>query len=221
VTLPRGGLDLVRDIPPRPLRLLAPVAQLVTRDDINPALADALLDAARRVHSNGTIFDRPGTFPSREFLELPLNAEAERYFRSGPSLARRYLPFWAASIVERALILVLPLLTLAIPLIKFAPAIYDWQVSGRILKWYRHLRAIELEARENLTPERRHVLIMRLDAIEHQVADTTVPSGYAQRLYDLRGHIELTRRCLDQARPRAPVAAEPAASPIVNATATG
>ncbi|MGE5540612.1 MAG: TAXI family TRAP transporter solute-binding subunit [Gemmatimonas sp.] len=217
VVLPRGGLDLARDIPSRPITLLAPVTQLVARDDINPALADAVLDAARRVHRTGSVFDRPETFPSRDFAELPLNAEAERYFRSGPSLARRYLPFWAASVVERALILVLPLITLAIPLIKFAPSIYRWQVSRRILKWYRHLRDIEIEARSELTHERRAVLIDRLDAIARQVADTVVPSGYSQSLYDLREHIEFVRRCVNDGSGHAVGAAEP----VVKAAATG
>jgi hypothetical protein len=212
VMLPRGGVDIARDIPSRSVRLLAPVTQLVARDDINPALADAILDAARRVHRAGTLFDQPDTFPSREFLELPINAEADRYFRSGPSLARRFLPFWAASIVERALILVLPLIGLAIPVIKFAPAIYNWQISRRILKWYRHLKAIEIEAREPLTPERRHVLMTRLGAIEHQIEDVNVPSSYAQSLYDLRGHVELVRRYLEGRAAAPPIVPEPVAN---------
>lgn len=197
VTLPRGGIDLGRDIPSSPMTLVAPAAQLVVRSSINPALVDALLEAAQKIHRQGTLFERQGEFPSRNFLELPINAEAEHYFRSGPSLARRYLPFWAASVVERALILLLPLLTLAIPLMKFAPGIYDWQVSRRIVKWYRRLRALESEAeKEDLTPDRRAAVVAELDSIQGQVAHLHVPNAYAQRLYDLRGHIDLVRKLI-------------------------
>jgi len=197
ITLPRGGIDLGRDIPASAMTLVAPAAQLAVRDTINPALVDALLEAAHKIHRQGSLFERQGEFPSRNFLELPLNAEAEQYFRSGPSLARRYLPFWAASVVERALILLLPLLTLAIPLIKFAPGIYNWQVSGRIIKWYRRLRAVESEAeKEDLSPERRAALIAELDSIQVQVSHVHVPNAYAQSLYDLRGHIDLVRKLI-------------------------
>jgi uncharacterized protein len=210
VTLPRGGIDLARDIPARPMMLVAPAAQLVARDGINPALVDALLEAAQTIHRAGGLFERAGEFPSRDRLELPLNAEAERYFRSGPSIARRYLPFWAASVVERAFILLLPLLTLAIPLIKFAPAIYNWQVSRRIVKWYRRLRLIEMETDgDDVSPRRRQTLVAELDSIQSQVGAISVPSGYAQNLYELRLHIDLVRRLIEvpqRAAPSKPVA---------------
>jgi TRAP transporter TAXI family solute receptor len=200
VTLPRGGVDLGRDIPSRPVALIAPAAQLVTVDTIDPALVDALLEAADKVHRQGALFEKPGEFPSRNFLELPLNVEAEHYFRSGPSIARRYLPFWAASLVERMFILLLPLLGLAIPLMKFAPGIYNWQVSRRIVRWYRNLRRIEGEAeKEAFSPERRNALIAELDKIQMQVSHIHVPNAYAQNLYDLRGHIDLVRKLITPA----------------------
>ena len=157
----------------------------------SPALVDAILEVAQRIHRQ-SLFGPPGLFPSRDLVELPLNVEADRYFRSGPSLARRYLPFWAASLVERALILVLPLIGIAIPLIRFAPSIYNWQVSNRILKWYRHLRRIEDEVRNEVSPEGRDKLVAELDGIQRQVGRTKVPSSYAQRLYELRRSEEHT-----------------------------
>jgi len=214
VTLPRGGIDLARDIPARPMTLVAPAAQLVARSGINPALVDALLEAAQTIHRSGGLFERPGEFPSRDRVELPLNAEAGHYFRSGPSIARRYLPFWAASLVERALILLLPLLTLAIPLIKFAPAIYNWQVSRRIVKWYRRLRLIEIETENDVSPRRRQALVAELDSIQSQVGAIKVPSGYAQNLYELRLHIDFVQRLIE-APPRMP------AKPVAERVTTG
>jgi uncharacterized protein len=81
-------------------------------------------------------------------------------------------------------------------MMKFAPSIYNWQVSGRILKWYRHLRRIEIEVRSDVAPERREELITELDSIQEQVGRIKVPSSYAQSLYELRLHIDLVRRLL-------------------------
>jgi TRAP transporter TAXI family solute receptor len=196
VTLPRGGLNLRNDFPPRPMTLLASAAQLAVRDDINPALVDVLLEAAQRIHRQGELFTRAGTFPSQDMLELPINSQADHFFRSGPSFARRYLPFWAASVVERLLILMLPLLGLAIPMMKFAPSIYNWQVNRRILKWYRHLRRIEDEVHSDVGPERRDELVAEIDSIQQQVGKTKVPSSYSQSLYQLRLHIDLVRKLI-------------------------
>ena len=38
LTLPKGVADLVRDFPPEDIRVLAPTASLVVRDDLHPAL---------------------------------------------------------------------------------------------------------------------------------------------------------------------------------------
>jgi TRAP transporter TAXI family solute receptor len=193
VVVPRGALNLPRDIPKTPITLVAPAAQLVARSGLNPALVDVLLEAAQKTHRRGGLFGHPDEFPSRNLVELPLNAEAERFFRSGPSLARRYLPFWAASLVERMLILVLPLVTLAIPLIKFAPSIYDWRISSRIFRWYKRLQEIEAEVRTQPDPERRAQLVNEVEALQAHVAKIRVPSGYVQKLYDLRCHIDFVR----------------------------
>jgi hypothetical protein len=80
---------------------------------------------------------------------------------------------------------------------KFAPGIYNWQVSRRIVRWYRNLRRIESEAeKDNFSPERRAALLAELDSIQSQVAHVHVPNAYAQSLYHLRGHIDLVRKLI-------------------------
>jgi len=41
---------------------------------------------------------RAGTFPNAQTVEFPLAAEAARFYRSGPPLLQRYLPFWLANL---------------------------------------------------------------------------------------------------------------------------
>jgi hypothetical protein len=48
---------------------------------------------------------------------------------------QKYLPFWIASVVDRGKILLLPALTLLLPLFRVAPPLYRWRIRSRIYRW--------------------------------------------------------------------------------------
>jgi hypothetical protein len=196
VTLPEGALDLSAPIPAERVELLAPAATLVVRDSLHPAVIDLLMAAAVEVHRPGRLFEQPGQFPSQNYVDFPLSDEARRFFRSGPSFLRRHLPFWAAIMVERAVILVLPLVTLLIPLLRVAPAVYRWQVRRRIYRWYRDLRELEQRAVAAVSPAEQALVRDEVRTLEARVRALKVPLGYTQELFHLREHVEFTARLL-------------------------
>ena len=200
VTLPEGVLDLANNIPGQEVTLVSPVATLVAREHLHPALIDLVMRAAQEIHGGQGLFEAAGQFPSAQNVDFPLSAEAERFFKSGPSFLRRVLPFWAATLVERTWILILPVLTLLIPLLRIAPPTYRWQVRRRIYRWYRDLR--ELEAELQAADARRDAVTMksirtRLAALQDEVGQVVVPLSYADNLYHLRLHIEFVRERYD------------------------
>lgn len=198
VRLPRGAVDLAADIPATDVTLLAPAATLVARDDLHPALVTLLLQAAAGVHGAGGVFEAPGAFPSARFVEFPLSPEAARYYRSGPSLLQRYLPFWAADLIDRLKVMLIPLLTLLLPLGKVLPPLYRWRIRSRIYRWYKDLLEIE-EAVHGGDPDLAR-LAARLDGIEAEVQHLSVPLSYADAAYSLRMHIGLVRDSLARVR---------------------
>jgi TRAP-type uncharacterized transport system substrate-binding protein len=130
LTLPRGAIDLVRDIPARDVTLVAPIAALVARESIHPALIDVLLQAATEVHGQPGLFQRAGEFPNPRQVDFPLSPEAARFYSSGRRFLQRYLPFWAATLVDRLVVLLIPVVALLIPLMRIAPALYGWRARG-------------------------------------------------------------------------------------------
>ena len=196
VTLPEAGLDLAADIPPQAVTLLAPAASLVARNSLHPALVDELMEAATEVHGPGQLFGEPGEFPSAKYLDLPLSPDAARYLKSGPPFLKRHLPFWAATLAQRSLILLIPIVTLLIPVLRFAPQIYRWGIRRRIYRWYKDLQAIGEKAQNTVSPEERARILERLDEVEREVGGVSVPAAYADGLYHLKGHIQLLRRLL-------------------------
>jgi len=192
LTLPEGVLDFAANLPPRDVGLLAPAATLVARENLHPALVDLLMQAAQETHRDGGLFEQPGQFPSSSYLDFPLSDEARRFFKSGPPFLQRFLPFWAATLVDRMLVMLLPLLTLLIPLIKVFPPVYRWRIRSRIYRWYAQLQAIDDAARQPNGPDRADTLAA-IDKLEAEVIRVTVPLSYADELYTLRRHIDFVR----------------------------
>jgi len=196
VTLPQGAIDLVRGIPVREVTLLAPVATLVARNETHPALIDLLVQAAAEVHGGAALFQRAGEFPSSKPGDFPLSKEAERYYKSGKPFLQRYLPFWAATLVDRLAVMIIPILALLYPLFKITPFLYTWRVRSRIYRRYGELKFLEKELAKNPAERTQEEWQARLDRIEADVSRLTTPLAFSDQLYTLRGHIALVREAI-------------------------
>jgi uncharacterized protein len=201
VTLPEGVIDLQANIPPQDVALLASTANLIARDDFHPALVSLLLQAATRVHGGGGLFEKPGEFPNARHVDFPLNKDARRFYRHGPPFLQRYLPFWTANLVDRMMIMLVPLLTILVPLVKVMPPTYRWQVRRKIYRWYHELHAIDIQHPDQASAAELAELLQRLDVIEEEVRKVKVPLSYSDELYNLRLHIGMLRNRLRDLRP--------------------
>ena len=195
LVLPRGVVDLATDMPPQDVRMVAATASLVARDDLHPALVQLLVQAARQAHGQAGWFNGSGEFPNPTAAELPLSDEAERFYRSGPPLLQRYLPFWLANFIDRMWIVLLPLLAALLPLSRIVPPLVELRVRSRVFRWYANLRAVE-QALEHAAPDAAELrrLHAELDRLDTQTEHIGVPLSYTNELYDLRAHIHLVRK---------------------------
>jgi hypothetical protein len=201
LVLPAGSLSLQENLPPAESLMLAPAATLVARNDFHPALVDLVLVTTAAIHGRRGLFEAPRQFPSSDHLEFPLMQEAERYHKSGPPLLARFLPFWAATLVDRVKVLVLPLLVL-VPIARLVPHVYRWRIRSKIVKRYRDVVEADQILARRPSPAECTELLARLDAIEEDVRGLKVPLGYADAHYHLRLHVDmLRRRVLEMSRP--------------------
>lgn len=198
LTFPRGVADLVRDFPPDDIKVLAPTANLIVRDDLHPALQTLLLQAASEVHGKSGFFQDAGEFPSYKDQMLPLSPEAARYFKSGPSFLQRYLPFWLAVLVDRLIVMLVPVFVLLIPLLKVAPAIYNWRVRSKVFRIYGELKFLEDDLKNHFDPAKLGDYRSRLDSIDDEASVLHVPLGFTDLTYTLREHVNLVRGILDK-----------------------
>ena len=204
VVLPRGIVDLGRDIPAQDYQLIAPTATLVARAKLHPALIELFVQAASSIHGGTGWFQQQGQFPSPRYTEIPVAPGAAKFYRDGPPIMQRYMRFWVANLFERMGVIVVALAALIIPLSKIVPPLYVWRIRSRVYRWYGQLRAVEQAldgVQDGARAEVSARLLKRLDDIEARVNQMSIPLAFADSLYGLRNHINFVRQRV-RARPR-------------------
>jgi TRAP transporter TAXI family solute receptor len=205
VTLPRGTMDIVADVPPLDVNLLSTRANLMVRADLHPDLLRLLSIAAVRIHGPGGLFSEPDEFPNTVYTDIPVGREAKAYLenvKSGNSTLDRYLPFWLAALVDRYMIFVVPLLLIVLPLLGRSPLLYQWYMRHKVTRWYTRVRKLELRVSTMDVPE-IDAAIGELEAMDETLArELTVSSTYMPSVYDLRTHIQYVAHQLERRRAR-------------------
>lgn len=198
LVLPRGSLDLAKDIPRDDVNLLASTTTLLVRDDLHPALAYLLLKAATEIHSEPGLLEKRGEFPANKDDQFPLSDDALQYYKSGGPFWQRYLPYWLAAWVDRFFLLVIPILAVVLPLLRAIPRLYQWRIRSRIYQRYGELKFIETQMQSLMASKPlaeidfadfRH----KLDVIEDRVNKMKVPKNFTEYIFSLLGHIQFVR----------------------------
>jgi hypothetical protein len=127
-----------------------------------------------------------------------MSLDAERYLKSGPPFLQRHLPFWLAVFIDRMVVMLVPVLAVLIPLIRFTPTVYAWRIKSRIYRWYGKLKVLEVDMEAAKGAAEVRALRERLEAIEQSVSHIPTPLAFSEYLYNLRSHVELVRARLDK-----------------------
>jgi len=190
IELPQGSIDLGKNLPAQDVTLVGPTVELVAREGLHSALSDLLLDVAKQVHGRSNLMQKRGEFPLLVEQTIPLSPDAERYYKSGKGYIYRAVgSFWVASLINRLLVAVVPLLLILIPTLKLLPVLYRFSIQLRLYRCYRPLLRIEHESFGPLTAERVQELLAQLDDIELSVNRLKIPASFADRFYWLRSHL--------------------------------
>ncbi|MGA2605726.1 MAG: TAXI family TRAP transporter solute-binding subunit, partial [Verrucomicrobiia bacterium] len=204
VTLPQGGIDLGSNLPPYNVTLIGPNVELVARDNLHPALSDLLLEAARKIHGRATLLQQKGEFPAPIENDFRISDDATRFYKSGRKFFYRYLPFWLASLTSRILVAFVPMIVVAIPIVRSVPSFYRWRIRTQIYRRYRALLLLEKKLQTESNPDKRAQLLQRLEHIENAVNKMTVPAYFGDQFYGLRGHIDFVRQTAERPQAQKP-----------------
>jgi hypothetical protein len=119
---------------------------------------------------------------------------ATRFYEEGPSRMRQVLPPWAATLVDRFALFVLPVLSVAWILFKSIPAAMGIRFRMRTLGLYRKLESIEQDFARQPDRERQ---LEELAVIDRDCASWRVPRMKLDAYFELRQAIHDLRERLD------------------------
>ncbi len=199
VMLPQGALNLALNVPAVDTPLLASAATLMMNENLHPDLQALVMQAAAEIHVGKSLFSSAAHFPTPQYAGLPLSSIADNFYKSGPPLLQRYLPFWAATMMDRLKVMLLPFIALLLPLSKVMPPLYRWRIRSRIYRWYKKLSDIDAGTVDGYSP----ALLAELERMEMEIRKVKVPLPYAEELYHLRVHLALVHDQLKLARQEA------------------
>jgi len=196
VVLPKGIFNPATRSPAADINLIAPTTHLVIRDNMHPALIYLLLKAAAEIHGGAGWVHRAGEFPSIKAQDFPVIEEAQRYYKSGGSVLYDYLPFWAAALVNRLILVLIPLGVVLIPLIGILPWVYTYRNRSRFYRYYRELMNLDKDLPVKAAPGHLDAFHERLDGIEDAVGRIRVSVVFYDEVFILKEHIQMVREKL-------------------------
>lgn len=201
LTLYEGTLDLYKNIPSEDINILSTSATLVAREDLPSELIRIFLKKVKQTHNQKDLFAKPKQFPNTLNLQFELNEEAKRYFQYGDTFLEKIFPFWIASNIDRLKILLIPLLTLLLPLLKGFFPLYTWSMRSKIYRWYDELREIDESLTKNDSSKKEESL-KALEKLKEEISlETKVPLSFTGEYYNLQVHLDLVKQKIENFRP--------------------
>ena len=115
---------------------------------------------------------------------------AEAFYRSGPTFWQRYTSFWLASLLNRIIFFVIPIVALLIPMIGFGARLYRWVHVRRINRLHWALGNLEQAIAHQKT---RPVEQTSIAEIEDVVGSLKVAHGFEIDLHLLKVHLHMVQ----------------------------
>ena len=190
---PEGIFDLAANIPPEDLVLLSATTNLVTLDSFYPGAVPLLLRAATEVHDQQRIVTAGESFPSAQNVSLPLKRAARRYYDQGEKGLSKFLPYKVTRWLNHLGFVVLPLLALAVVIVKIVPLFLKIWISITLTGFFKRLEEVE---KSHAAGGDRPTLLAELDALDRASATIFVPRSslpnyidFRQFLHDMRERV--------------------------------
>lgn len=196
VTVPEGGLNLIRNWPAQPKTLIAATTEILIDERLHPAIQTLFLMAAASINGKQSFFSDEGEFPAFKDTSQRRSHEAVIYYEKGSPWLVQFMPFWLAEFLRRLTLALLPIFAVAYPLLRSMPNYHKNRVRSRINRMYGALKLFEQSLLDGYDPAQKPAYLMRLDAMEREALGMRVPKSVSGDYYTLRSSIDFVRNCL-------------------------
>ncbi len=197
LNIPEGSLSLARNEPPQTIQTIAPTTNLVIDPNMHPAIQLLFLQAAEKINGGRSFFSSYGEFPDYKESIIEESEIATNFYKNGAPRLMEYMPFWLAEFFHRMLILLLPLVAFAYPILKAMPAYRLSRVRARLNEIYGALKLFEQELETQYDLSQHDAYLKRLDELDKRAQKLRVPRTIVSEYYTLRTTIDFVRNLIE------------------------
>lgn len=201
VMLPKGSIDLNPIIPKKNIEMPATTTVVLVNDDLHPAIQYLLLKSMNEMDSQyKPFFTSSSGFPAYTDRTIPQSPVANRFYEHGKSPIDRYVPFWIASLVDRAWFYLLAFVAVVFPLLNIVPRyrLVNFQLS--IQRAYSHLNDIEQSLQRASNQTEINLSNSNLQQLSVAVKKLWIPTGGQEAYYQLMQGIGVVQAEIDAAK---------------------
>lgn len=202
LTLPVGAITMTPVNPSKELNLLATTTSILVHDDLHPALQHLFMLAAEDFYRNTHFyFDRDGGFPAVLSKTVPVADVAKKFIAEGRTQFDSAFPWWLASFLDRAWLLLLAAWAIIYPLSRLWPNYRNFHFNAVMDGMYGQIREADVDLHEAKSPEEYRAVKDRIDRLEKEIVDVWVPAGAKERYYLLINAYALLRSRAERTEP--------------------
>jgi TRAP-type uncharacterized transport system substrate-binding protein len=196
VSIPEGSLNLARNDPSKTIKTIAPTTNLVIDPTMHPAIQLLFLQAAEKINGGRSFFSRYGEFPAYKDSIIEESDVAKNFYKKGAPKLLDYMPFWLAEFLDRMLILLLPLVAFAYPIMRSMPGYRANRIRSRINEVYGALKLFEQELEDHFDPSQQEAYLQKIDELDKKAQNLRVPRSLMSEYYTLRTTIDFVRNLI-------------------------
>ncbi len=198
ILIPEGALNLKENFPNQDTKLIAPTTHLLIDKNMHPAIQLLFLQAAEKINGGRTFLSKYGQFPAFMESTVPESPVAKHHYEKGSPFLMHYLPFWLAEFIDRLLILMLPLMAFAYPIIQTMPGYRLSRARSRIFEVYGALKFLEQDLSANYDPSLHQTYLDKVFEIEKNAKALRIPKVLSGDYYSLRTNIDFVRTLISR-----------------------
>jgi len=193
LVLPRAVINFEKIVPANELILIATSNAVLVHKDVHPAIIDLLAQAIVETHGKPGVFAKAGEFPTLTDPEYPMAETARDFYKNGPSVLNRYLPFWITNHAQRAMAVFVAVFAIIVPLFGYVPKLYKSLVEYRLHSMYRRLRAIEAILHRDIASRDVATLEADLAGVDRAIHLLSIPMQHSDLFFSIKLHLDLVR----------------------------
>ncbi len=199
VDFPAGAIGLSPARPAQDIHMIATNTKILAPEDMHPAIQYLFLMAGSSFYNNThVLFDHPSGFPTFLDHDVPKSDVAVKYLSRGSLALEHTFPFWVASFIDRAWLLLAALFAIIYPLSQMAPQYRKFHFRADLGDRYGDLRRIEAQLNQASSLADVEDAKRAFTLMEDNLSRTWVPAGAKIDYYNFLQAADVIRARIDR-----------------------